>query len=212
MKRNTLTGLLILIALLALGCGQMGSENESPNGPIAPPVLLTGGTGDTYPEIRANMTYETFTGTLSPNTGGALMVYSQTWPGQCMFSILVPQEAMGSESPTTFTLSFPDWDSYQARKNGDVLLPLILRLGPDGHFNAPITIRATWMPGWDKPVCEDFLAGHYVEDGVGGFQWEELSDECEVEIFKMPRGKFEIQYQVDHFSDWDFGPPLGRLK
>jgi hypothetical protein len=182
---------LAFAGLIFAGCGQQPGRITSATGPEI-------SKGDASPSLNVDLNsleYETFYGTLSPESGGALGTYLKTWGKNCWFSVVVPQGAMDpNDPPVNFSMSVPTKASYLAHSGTDLDSTIVIRLDPDGYpFRESIRIQATWMP-WAPPPPDSVN----VWDGYASQR---------VPVQYVPSiDRYQIIFWVDHFSDWEVGP------
>ncbi len=209
MKRLAISVLLSALILSMFGCGDVSQDSITENTPLSPPAIGERETLD-YFTLLDELDYELLSATYDPEHPGFVIVFAETWPGQPMFTISIPEGACSA--PVDFTMRWPTYESYQER--GEEIadfhkgeLPLILRLGPDGQqFNLPVTIDVHWMTWCELPESMPFF-DVYPDQG----KWEGIGYDVEGEATIEPSGKryYRIQFQVDHFSDWETGPEPG---
>jgi len=213
MSRATSLVLLSTALVFAAGC-QEGPTIQEPDitelrvKPIGDPHHG----GSDHHELLESLEYEEFMGWIEPGVGGGLVGYSETWPSRhpVIFSILVPQEALGEPPPDPppgdppplieFSLRVPTYDSYMEHPG----LPLILRLQPEGErFLAPIKVTATYMP-WAGDPPNGFWNAEPVYDEYGEVIDVLFNEYGNATVSPIPAG-WQISFEVDHFSDWEVG-------
>ena len=190
MNKTRFFAVLSLSALLFVGCG----GNTSDPGPSAP---LTPAVGSPVALVNLDaLDYEVLSGTLTPGSGGAMGQNLRTWRpyGGCWFGLLVPPTSVDPEGdPINFTMRVPTKASYDAHP--EIADRIIIRLDPDGmHFLGPITIDATWMPWLGAPLDTLWF-------GTG--QEDQLPV---VPVYNPTINRWQVSFQVTHFSDWEVGP------
>ncbi len=210
MKRLAISVLLSALILSMFGCGDVSQDSITENTPLSPPAI-----GDRidpgYFDLLDELEYEVMSATYDPEFPAFMVAFAETWPGQPMFSIMIPEGACSE--PVDFTMQWPKYESYITY--GDSLAyyhqgdspPLILRLGPDGEqFDLPLTIDVHWMTWEDLP--ESMQPFNVYSDSS---EWEDIGYEVGGGVTIEPSGRFyyRIQFQVDHFSDWETGPEPG---
>ena len=193
--KTAFTGLLAMLLMFGISCtndpvvpGQ--SENVSGLQQSA-----GGGSGSGWPsvELLDTLDYEEFSGTLVPGQGGALLATMATWPKNCIFSIIVPPEALPDDdsNPVLFSLRVPTYQSYMEHASDN--LPLIIRLEPSNiNFHVPVMVMGTYMP-WDLPDAWEY----WTIDPLQFFG--------DVEVITTRQGRKRVLFDAPHFSDWMVG-------
>lgn len=186
MKASRLTLLLTLLVLVLAGCSQSMDDPGAPRSPLAPVFTTL-----EAPPLDS-LEWESFTGTITPGTGGIMLQASTTWPRNCVFGINIPPDALDPGwGPIEITLQVPKRAMYQQHPELAGKLPM--RFFPSGlHFLTPVSITATWMP-W-----ENFRQGYYESDYLDG------ADSSAVEVtYVPPIDRYRMTYAISHFSDWE---------
>ncbi len=186
MKLTRMVATFLLLVLLIAGCSQLSDDPGRNPFPVVPPATLAGD-----PPLD-DLEYETISGTLTPGTGGAMGIFSRTWPKNCWFGLIVPPDALDeSYGPVAFTMQFPTYESYLEHPEIGGTIPM--RFEPSGlPFLANITVYATWMPWEGTPPT----ALQAVEiDG---------SEINAVTVVPLPEiHRYRLTFQTNHFSDWE---------
>lgn len=196
MNRRTVPIVLIALLVLVAGCDNNDTSTSSQGSLLAPSADKTTATPLTT-ELLDSLDYEEFHGSLLPGFGGWLQAEMKTWPGGCVFSIMVPPNALPGNinERVEFSMRIPTYQSYMA--HADDNLPLIIRLEPSNvNFLVPVTVMGTYMP-WapyqpGKEWDYGFIDPDYNIYGVPNYFWV--------------KRWLRVTYQVPHFSDWASGP------
>lgn len=196
MNRTRQYAALLISVVLFAGCGESPDKVSRLTSPSAPVVTVP--RRQVRPAVSLDsLSYEVFSGTLSPGQSGVLSRSMHTWGSNCLFSLTVPATSMPDQgAPINFTMSIPTKSSYLAHPELDSLL--IIRFAPDGqHFPGPITIQGTWMPWQGVPPAQIwFYSG---------------ADSGLATVTYVPSiNRYRIQFDVTHFSDWEVGPTPRR--
>lgn len=211
---------LFILALFALllpvsGCDDDASTPTANDGPVVmmrvveqldgPPLVGDDCKAPTFtstdPEILNGLTYETFSGTITPGQGGWLLAEPQTWPKGSTFTIMVPPGALPDDGtePFGFQLQVPTYQSYldNEDENDGAGLPLVMRLEPSHiNFLEPVQIFATYMP-WSDPGL----------DPADHTDWApSCQDDSILWKYDARARKWRVRFEAPHFSDWEIEP------
>ena len=196
MKRTGFFALIALSGLLFAGCGgDAGRVSDL----TAPPVTVGGGAQTSNLNLET-LEYEELTGTITPGVGGLMGRNLTSWDKNCYFGFAVPPDALSPDSPpVTFSMRIPTKAAYLA--NPEIYQRLIIRMEPGNvQFQAPITIIGTWMP-WQ------LATGQAPPDPLYYYSGSEVG--VATRTYLPATKRWQVMFNVNHFSDWEVGPPRG---
>ncbi len=210
MKPLSLFSLLVLTAMLAVGCsGENDILDHSTGDPTAP--VFDPRAELTVEDLLPELDYEEFHAVIDPEFSALFTWQLETWPGGCEISLDVSEDALpDGGDPVHYILRVPTRESYEEHLdfNDGNGLPLIIRLEPDGIiFQVPVTLTCTWMPWQQTPDL-------WTPVGSFGWTYDDFNSDPQNDIIitHLPKGKTRVSFGVGHFSDWEVGGRLGPPK